>query len=183
MPPAPLGWYFIKYHKTNLEKWVILSIGNGGWGGEGLIIGNELCAYFLLYSDGIFRFRVKSESNDNVSYIVKIIKKGILSRKSKNDVYKNFLYRCECPAKKVVIFKYILYIMGDINLYRFFSMVMLQFFYEFIDGVRGGRGLDILEYYNLYLVQSEFVLQAYCICSALVLQKIVLDIVIVYNLV
>ena len=47
------------------------------------------------------RFRVRSETDENASYIVKIVKKGILSKKYKNDVCKNFLYKCECPVKKV----------------------------------------------------------------------------------
>ena len=74
----------------------------------------ELCAYNMVFynlMELLIRFRVKSESNDNVSYIVKIVKKGVLSRKYKNEVYKNFLYKCECPSKKVVIFKNIRYIM------------------------------------------------------------------------
>ena len=45
-------------------------------------------------------FIVKSELNSNVSYRVKISPKGILSR-SKIEQYKNFTYKCECPAKKV----------------------------------------------------------------------------------
>ena len=74
-----------------------------------------------------FRFRVKSEYNEDVSYIVKIVKKGILSKNYKNDAFKNFLYKCECPAKKVVIFKNVLYFislefLGKIN-FTFWSIL------------------------------------------------------------
>ena len=45
-------------------------------------------------------FRVKSESDDDVSYKVKISPKGPLCKR-KNEVYKNYNYKCECPVKKV----------------------------------------------------------------------------------
>ena len=46
-------------------------------------------------------FIVKSEVNANVSYRVKISPKGPLSKR-KIEQYKNFTYKCECPAKRLV---------------------------------------------------------------------------------
>ena len=44
--------------------------------------------------------RVKSETDQNLSYLVTIKKKGMLSRKFK-EKFKNYIYKCECPVKKV----------------------------------------------------------------------------------
>lgn len=44
--------------------------------------------------------RVKSETDKNLSYLVSIKRKGMLSRKFK-EKFKNYIYKCECPVKKV----------------------------------------------------------------------------------
>ena len=44
--------------------------------------------------------RVKSETDQKLSYLVTIKKKGMLSRKFK-EKFKNYIYKCECPVKKV----------------------------------------------------------------------------------
>ena len=46
------------------------------------------------------RFRVKSETDSKVSYVVCIKKKGSLTTKFK-ETFKNFYYKCQCPVKKV----------------------------------------------------------------------------------
>ena len=44
---------------------------------------------------------VQSMNDPNTRYKVIISEKGPLSRKSKSDVYKNFLYKCQCKSKMV----------------------------------------------------------------------------------
>ena len=44
---------------------------------------------------------VQSMKDPNTRYKVIIREKGPLSKKSKSDVYKNFLYKCQCKSKMV----------------------------------------------------------------------------------